>query len=112
MCSSFQFFPFLDLKAQYRGIKKEIDAAIQRVMEAQQFILGLEVEGLEQEVADYTGARFGIACASGSDALLLALMVLEVGPGDEVITSPFTFVATGVAITRLGVRPVFVYIDL
>jgi len=109
--SSVQPFPFLDLKAQYRAIKHEIDAAIQRVMGSQQFILGPEVENLEKEIAAYTGARFGIACASGSDALLLALMALEVGPGDEVITSPFTFVATGTAIARLGARPVFVDID-
>ncbi len=109
--SSVRPFPFLDLKAQYRAIKVEIDAAIQRVMESQQFILGPEVESFEKEVAACVGVRFGIACASGSDALLLALMALEVGSGDEVITSPFTFVATGAAIARLGARPVFVDID-
>lgn len=109
--SSVRPFPFLDLKAQYRAIKHEIDAAIQRVMESQQFILGPEVESFEKEVAACVGVRFGIACASGSDALLLALMALEVGSGDEVITSPFTFVATGAAIARLGARPVFVDID-
>ena len=109
--SSVQSFPFLDLKAQYRAIKSEIDAAIQRVMESQQFILGPEVENLEKEIAAYSGARFAITCASGSDALLLALMALEVGPGDEVITSPFTFVATGTAVARLGAGPVFVDID-
>jgi len=104
-------FPFLDLKAQYRTIKAEINAAIQRVMESQHFILGPEVEGLEKEVAAYTQAQFAIACASGSDALLLALMALEVGPGDEVVTAPFTFVATAGSIARLGARPVFVDID-
>jgi dTDP-4-amino-4,6-dideoxygalactose transaminase len=104
----FQSFPFLDLKAQYRTIKAEIDAAIQRVMESQQFILGPEVEGLEKEIAAYTQAQFAIACASGSDALLLALMALEVGPGDEVVTAPFTFVATAGSIARLRARPVFV----
>jgi dTDP-4-amino-4,6-dideoxygalactose transaminase len=106
-----QPFPFLDLKAQYRTIKAEIDAAIQRVMESQHFILGPEVEGLEKEIAAYTRAQFAIACASGSDALLLALMALEVGSGDEVVTTPFTFVATAGSIARLGARPVFVDID-
>jgi dTDP-4-amino-4,6-dideoxygalactose transaminase len=108
---SVQPFPFLDLKAQYRTIKAEINAAIQRVMESQQFILGPEVEGLEKEIAAYIQAQFAVACASGSDALLLALMALEVGPGDEVVTAPFTFVATAGSIARLGARPVFVDID-
>jgi dTDP-4-amino-4,6-dideoxygalactose transaminase len=104
-------FPFLDLKAQYRTIKPEIDAAIQRVMESQHFILGPEVESLEEEIATYTQTKFAVACASGSDALLLALIALEVGPGDEVVTAPFTFVATAGSIARLGARPVFVDID-
>jgi dTDP-4-amino-4,6-dideoxygalactose transaminase len=106
-----QAFPFLDLNAQYRTIKQEIKAAIERVMDSQHFILGPEVDSLEKEVAEYCGARFAVACASGSDALLLSLMALEVGPGDEVITTPFTFVATAGAIARLGARPVFSDID-
>lgn len=109
--TSVQPFPFLDLKAQYRTIKAEIDAAIQRVMESQHFILGPEVESFEKDIAAYTKTQFAVACASGSDALLLALMALGVGPGDEVVTAPFTFVATAGAIARLGARPVFVDID-
>ena len=108
---TFAPFPLVDLKAQYSEIKSEVDVAIQRVMESQQFILGPEVESLEKEVAAYCDTRFGIACASGSDALLLALMALEVGPSDEVVTTPFTFVATAGAVARLGARPVFVDID-
>lgn len=104
-------FPFLDLKAQYRTIKAEIDSAIRRVMESQQFILGPEVDALEKELAAYTRTRFAIACASGSDALLLALMALNVGPGHDIITAPFTFIATAGAIVRLGARPVFVDVD-
>src|SRR5579872_43004 len=104
-------FPFLDLKAQYRSIKAEVDSAIQRVMESQHFILGPEVESLEREIATHTHTSIGVACASGSDALLLALMALDIGSGDEVITTPFTFVATGGSIARLRARPVFVDID-
>jgi len=107
-----QPFPLVDLKAQYRTIKLDVDAAIQRVMESQHFILGPEVNNFEKEIAAYCGSQFALACASGSDALLLALMALEVGSGDEVVTTPFTFVATAGAIARLGARPVLVDIDL
>ena len=96
--------PLLDLKAQYAAIKAEVDAAIGEVMESQHFILGPEVESLEDEIAEFVGCRFAIACASGSDALLLALMALGIGPGDEVVTTPFTFVATAGSIARLGSR--------
>jgi dTDP-4-amino-4,6-dideoxygalactose transaminase len=101
-------FPFLDLPAQYAGIRDQVLAAVTRVLERQSFILGPEVESLEQELAQTLGCDFCIACASGSDALLLALMGLGIGPGDEVITTPFTFVATASSIARLGARPVFV----
>src|SRR5204862_1133215 len=78
---------------------------------SQQFVLGPEGEGLEEEIGRYCQTRFAIGCASGSDALLLALMSCGIGGGDEVITTPFTFFATGAAITRLGARPIFVDID-
>lgn len=106
-----QLFPFLDLKAQFEGMRAEIMDAVSRTMQSQRFILGPEVEALESEIAEYVGCREAIACASGSDALLLALMALNVGPGDEVITTPFTFVATAGSIARLGAKPVFVDID-
>lgn len=101
-------FPFLDLQAQFASIRAEVLAAVVRVLESQHFILGPEVEALEVDVARLVGCRFAIGCASGSDALLLALMALEIGPRDEVITTPFTFVATAGAISRLGARPVLV----
>lgn len=102
---------FLDLKAQFSGIRDEIVSAVTEVLESQHFILGPEVEAFEREISAQTGARFAIGCASGSDALLLALLALEVQPGDEIITTPFTFVATAGAIARIGTKPVFVDID-
>src|SRR5215469_5034861 len=105
-------FPFLNLKAQYSEIREDVRLAVDRVLQSQVFILGQEVKDLEAEIAAFVEAPFAIGCASGSDALLLSLMALGVGPGDEVITTPFTFVATVGAIVRVGARPVFVDIDL
>ena len=104
--------PFLDLKAQFHGIRKEIMEAVTRVLESQQFILGPEVEAFEREMAVYTDCQHAIACASGTDALILSLLALGVAPGDEVITTPFTFVASAGAIVTLGAKPVFADIDL
>ncbi len=103
--------PQLDLAAQHAALGDELAAAAQRVLASGRFILGPEVERLEHEIAAYTGARHAVACASGTDALLLSLMALGVGPGDEVITTPFTFIATAGVIQQLGARPVFVDIE-
>lgn len=103
--------PFLDLKAQFAGIREEVMAAIAAVMESQTFILGPEVKKLEEEVAAALGTRFAVGCASGTDALILSLMAAGIGPGDEVITTPFSFIATGGSIALVGAKPVFVDID-
>jgi dTDP-4-amino-4,6-dideoxygalactose transaminase len=103
--------PLLDLKGQYRSIRPDIDAAMARVVESQWFILGPEVAALEEEVAAYCGAAFGIGMSSGTDALLAALMALDIGAGDEVIVPTYTFFATAGVVARLGARPVFVDID-
>ncbi len=103
--------PLLDLKAQYAAIRDEIKAAIHDVLESQHFILGPRVEQFESEIAHDCGVEYAVGVASGSDALLLALMAIDVGAGDEVITTPYTFFATTGAISRLGAKPVFVDID-
>jgi dTDP-4-amino-4,6-dideoxygalactose transaminase len=106
-----QAFPFLDLRAQFQPIREEVLAAINRVLDSQQFILGREVEQFEAEMAAYIGVEHAVGCASGTDALLLALLALGIGPGDEVITVGFTFVATAGSIVHAGARPVFVDIN-
>jgi len=103
--------PFIDLKSQYQALKHEIDARIHKVLDHGQYILGPEVAELEDKLVQYTGAKHCITVSSGTDALLLSLMGLGIGPGDEVITTPFTFVATAEVIVLVGARPVFVDIE-
>jgi len=103
--------PLIDLQAQYASIRDDVREAVDRVFATQHFVMGPEVAALETEIAAYCGTSEAIGCASGSDALLLALMALDVGAGDEVVTTPFSFFATASAIARLGARPVFVDID-
>jgi UDP-2-acetamido-2-deoxy-ribo-hexuluronate aminotransferase len=103
--------PFIDLKAQYRDLKTEIDARIHAVLDHGQYILGPEVAELEARLAKRVGVKHCISCSSGTDALLLALMVLDIGPGDEIVTSPFSFFATGEVVALLGATPVFVDIE-
>ncbi len=103
--------PLIDLSGQHQSLRPKLLDAVARVIDSQQFVLGAEVASLEEEIASYSTTNFAIGCASGSDALLLALMALDIKAGDEVITTPFTFFATGSAIARLGARPQFVDID-
>ncbi len=103
--------PLIDLKAQYETLRDDVDAAVRRVVESQHFVLGPEVEALESELADYVGVPHAVACASGTDALLLPLMALSPEPGDEVILPAFTFFATAGAAWNAGFRPVFADVD-
>jgi len=103
--------PLLDLKTQYAALREEIEPAIAEVVETQSFVLGPRVERLERAVADYVGSTSAIGCASGTDALILALAALDVGPGDEVVTTPFSFFSTASCAYKVGARPRFADID-
>src|SRR5688572_1843204 len=100
--------PLCDLRQQYLALKGEIDAAMQRVAEDAQYILGPSVAAFEREIAEYCQCKYAVGVNSGTDALHLALRALDIGPGDEVITTPFSFIATSAAIRMVGARPVFV----
>lgn len=110
-CMSDPLMPFIDLKAQYAALKPRIQDRINRVLDHGQYIMGPEVEELEQKLATFVGVKHCIAASSGTDSLMIAMMALGIGIGDEVITTPFTFIATAEMIALLGAKPVFVDID-
>ncbi|MFB1008938.1 MAG: aminotransferase class I/II-fold pyridoxal phosphate-dependent enzyme, partial [Sulfurospirillum sp.] len=103
--------PFIDLKSQYEAYKEEINKEVLDVLNSTQFIMGPQVSKLEENLAKYTGAKYAYACSSGTDALLIALMAIDIQPDDEIITTPFTFIATAETIALLKAKPVFVDID-
>ena len=103
--------PFIDLKSQYKALKTSIDARIQAVLEHGAYVNGPEIAELEQKLAKHTGTKHALACASGTDALLLPLMALGIGAGDEVITTAFSFIATAEVIVLAGAKPIYVDID-
>jgi len=103
--------PMVDLVAQYKTIRKEVDKVVKEVIESGWFIMGPNVKAFEEEMAQYCGTQYAVACASGTDALMMGLMAMDIQPGDEVITTPFTFAATAEVIALLGVKAVFVDID-
>ena len=103
--------PMVDLVAQYRDLQPKLEPAFLSALSAAQFILGPNVQAFEKEAAAYLGVAHAITCANGTDALHLALLAADIGPGDEVITTPFTFIATATSIVRAGARPVFADID-
>ena len=103
--------PFIDLQSQYQSYKEEIDSAIHAVLDTSQYIMGPAVKELELKLANYTGVKHAVACASGTDALLIALLAIGIKPGDEIITTPFTFISSSEVISQLGAIPVFVDIE-
>jgi dTDP-4-amino-4,6-dideoxygalactose transaminase len=111
MLSKDELVPILDSKPQYAALKPSIQDAVNRVLQSGQFVMGPEVRAFEREVARYLNTRYAIGVNSGTDALFISLRALGVGPGDEVITTPFTFFATAEAISHMGATPVFVDID-
>jgi UDP-2-acetamido-2-deoxy-ribo-hexuluronate aminotransferase len=106
-----QVVQFIDLQQQYKIIEKDVNVRFKDILENARFIMGAEVTEIEQKLADYTGAKYGISCASGTDALQIALMAMGIEEGDEVITTPFTFFATGEVLALLKIKPVFVDIN-